>query len=162
MKKNHSNLLLRLIIIEKAFLGILAVMLSAGVLSLIHADLEALAIRLAIELNLKADNRFMMLAMEQLVNTKVSTLIGVSVVGFFYAGLNFTEAYGLAMRYRWAEYLTVFATGIFIPFEIHEVLKQPDVIRLGALIINVLIVVFLAKHKELFPRRLGKTSYPHP
>ena len=162
MKKNYSNLFLRLIIIEKTFLGILAAMLSAGVLSLIHVDLEVLATQSAIVFNLEADNRFMLLAVEQLVNTKASTLIGVSMVGFFYAGLNFTEAYGLTMRYRWAEYLTVIATGLFIPFEIYEVLKQPDVLRLGTLIINVLIVVFLAKHKELFPRRLRESSSPHP
>ncbi len=154
MNQNRSNLFLRLIIIEKAFLGILVVMLSAGVLSLINADLEVLARQLAVVFNLEADNRFMMLTMERLMNTNAVTLIGVSVIGFFYAGLNFVEAYGLAMRYRWAEYLTVIATGSFIPFEVYEVLSQPDVLRFGALVINILIVIFLAKHKELFPRRL--------
>ena len=154
MNQNRSNLFLRLIIIEKAFFGILALMLSAGVLSLINVDLEVLATQLAVMFNLEADNRFMMLAMERLVNTNAATLIGVSVVGFFYAGLNFVEAYGLAMRYRWAEYLTVIATGSFIPFEVYEVLSQPDVLRFGALVINILIVIFLARHKELFPRRL--------
>ena len=161
MAQNRSNLFIRLIIIEKAFLGILATVLSASVLSLINRDLEALALKMAVVLNLKTDNHFIMLVLDQVINTKASTLIGVSVIGFFYAGLNFVEAYGLARRYRWAEYLTVIATGVFIPFEIYEVIHQPDLLRLGMLVINILIVVFLAKHQELFPRRLRNKTYPH-
>lgn len=158
MARNHSSLFLRLIIIEKAFLGCLALALSAGLLSLVNKDMGAVAVQSAAVLNLDADNRFLMLAMDYLTNARVSILIGVSVVGFFYAGLNFVEAYGLAKRYRWAEYLTVIATGMFIPFEIYEVIDQLTPLRLGALVINVLIVVFLARHKELFPKRLFRAS----
>lgn len=158
VRQSHSNLFLRLIIIEKAFLGGLALALSAGLLSLVNKDMEAVAVQLATVLNLDADKRFLMLAMDYLTNARVSTLIGVSVIGFFYAGLNFVEAYGLAQRYRWAEYLTVIATGMFIPFEIYEVIDQLTLLRLGALVINVLIVVFLARHKELFPKRLFRAS----
>ena len=158
MAQNHSSLFLRLIIIEKTFLGGLTLVLSAVLLSLINKDMEAIGIHIATALNLDADNHFLMLAMDYLTNARASTLIGVSVVGFFYAGLNFVEAYGLAKRYRWAEYLTVIATGMFIPFEIYEVIDQLTPLRLGALVINVLIVVFLARHKELFPRRLFRAS----
>jgi len=158
VRQNHSNLFLRLIIIEKAFLGCLTLALSAGLLSLVNKDMEAFAVQVAQVFNLDADNHFLMLAMDYLTNARVSTLIGVSVVGFFYAGLNFVEAYGLAKRYRWAEYLTVIATGMFIPFEIYEVIDQLTPLRLGALVINILIVVFLARHKELFPKRLFRAS----
>jgi uncharacterized membrane protein (DUF2068 family) len=155
MALNRSDLFLRLIIIEKAFLGFLALILSAGVLSLVNREIQAWVIQLETIFNLDADNRFIMLLMDFLTNTHASTLIGVSVVGFFYAGLNFIEAYGLAKRYRWAEYLTVVATGMFIPFEVYEVIDQLTPLRLGALVINVLIVIFLARHKELFPKQLG-------
>ena len=154
MVQDRSKLFLQLIIIQKTFLGLLALILSAGVLSLVNREIQTLIDQLATVLNLDTDNRFIMLLMDFLTNTRVSTLIGVSVVGFFYAGLDLVEAYGLAKRYRWAEYLTVMATGMFIPFEIYEVIKQLTPLRLGALVINVLIVIFLARHKELFPKRL--------
>lgn len=53
---------------------------------------------------------------------------------------------------------TVFATALFIPFEIYEVLEKITLIRSGALILNILIVIFLIRHKELFPNTplLGK------
>jgi uncharacterized membrane protein (DUF2068 family) len=155
MSRNHSYLFLRLIIIEKAFLALLAIVLSAGILTLGNTEIQVWIVHLSKVFNLDADNRFIMLLMDFLINAKASTLVGVSVVGFFYAGLNFVEAYGLAKRYRWAEYLTVVATGLFIPFEVYKVIDELTPLRLWALVINILIVIFLARHKELFPRRLG-------
>lgn len=146
----RSNLLLRLIIFEKGLLGLLAILLSAGLLSLIHRDLESFAIQLADALNLDTDNRFLKLILTKLMDVKVSTLVGVSVVGFLYSILNFVEAFGLSMRYRWAEYLTVIATSMFIPFELYELFVQLTLFRVTALVINLLIVVFLVRHKEMF------------
>ena len=148
--QGQSDLLLRFIILEKGLVGILALLLSAGLLSLVNQDLELFAIQLADALNLDTDNRFLKLILTQLMDVKVSTLIGVSVVGFLYSILNFVEAVGLAMRYRWAEYLTVVATAIFIPFEVYELFVRLTPFRVTALVINVLIVVFLLRHKEMF------------
>jgi len=149
-KKGRSLFLLRLIIFEKALLGLLALFLSAGLLSLIHRDLQVFAIQLADALNLNTDNRFLKLVLTQLMDVKVSTLVGVSVAGFLYSILNFTEAIGLAMRYRWAEYLTVIATALFIPFEMYQLYVHLTLFRVTALIINVFIVAFLIRHTEMF------------
>jgi uncharacterized membrane protein (DUF2068 family) len=67
-----------------------------------------------------------------------------------YAALETTEGIGLAMRRRWAEYLTVIATGVLIPFEVTEVVARPTAFRVGALVVNVAIVVYLAYRKRLF------------
>ena len=146
----RSDLLLRLIIFEKALLGLLALLLAAGLLSLLNRDLEMFARELAVAVNLDTDKRFLKLLLLQLVDVKNSTLIGVSVVGFLYSILNFVEAFGLAMRYRWAEYLTVIATAMFIPFEVYELFVQLTLLRVTALVINVLIVAFLIRHREMF------------
>ena len=149
-KQGRSVFLLRLIIFQKAMLGLLALFLSAGLLSLIHRDLQAFVIQLADALNLNTDNRFLKLILTQLMDVKVSTLVGVSVAGFLYSILNFVEAVGLALRYRWAEYLTVIATALFIPFEVYQLSAHLTVFRVTALVINVLIVVFLVRHTEMF------------
>ncbi len=148
--QRRSDLLLRLIIFEKGLLSLLAFLLAAGLLSLIHRDLELFARHLASALNLDADSRFLKLILTELMDVKVSTLVGVSLVGFLYSILNFIEAFGLAMRYRWAEYLTVIATAMFIPFEVYEVFDRLTLFRMAALVINLLIVVFLIRHKEMF------------
>ena len=149
-KRRPSDFLLRLIVLEKGLLGLLALLFSAGLLSIMHRDLASFAIQLADALNLNIDNRFLKLILTQLMDVKVSTLVGVSVVGFVYSILNFVEAFGLAMRYRWAEYLTVIATALFIPFEVYQLFVHMTLFRWTALIINILIVVFLVRHTEMF------------
>ena len=67
-----------------------------------------------------------------------------------YAGLETTEAVGLAMQRRWAEYLTVIATGILIPYEAYEVIRHPSLFKIGALALNLAVVGYLSYRKRLF------------
>jgi len=76
------------------------------------------------------------------------TLLAVSAI--LYAALEGTEGVGLAMRRRWAEYLTVIATGILIPFELYEVVTHPTLFKVGALALNLAVVGYLAYRKRLF------------
>jgi len=76
------------------------------------------------------------------------TVVALAVI--LYAALEATEGVGLAMRRRWAEYLTVLATGVLIPFEVTEVIAKPTLLRVGALLVNAAIVVYLAWRKRLF------------
>jgi uncharacterized membrane protein (DUF2068 family) len=76
------------------------------------------------------------------------TLLGISAI--VYAALEGTEGVGLAMRRRWAEYLTVIATGILIPFEVYEVIHHATLFKVGALLLNLAVVGYLAYRKRLF------------
>ena len=78
------------------------------------------------------------------------TLIAVSAI--LYAGLEATEGVGLAMRRRWAEYLTVIATGVLIPYEAYEVVMRPTLFKVGALLLNLAVVGYLGYRKRLFVR----------
>jgi uncharacterized membrane protein (DUF2068 family) len=76
------------------------------------------------------------------------TLLAISAIA--YAALEGTEGVGLAMRRRWAEYLTVIATGVLIPFETYEVVFHPALFKVGALLLNLAVVGYLAYRKRLF------------
>ena len=151
-QRRSAETFLKFIIAEKTFIGILFLSLSIGVLGLIDKNLVVLGRQFAATLNLDTDNAYTTLALEKLglVNNKI--LVGVSIGGFAYALLNLLEAYGLHRRLRWAEWLTVLATGLLIPFELYEVWHRFTPARVGVLVLNVTIVIYLAKHKELFPR----------
>jgi uncharacterized membrane protein (DUF2068 family) len=62
---------------------------------------------------------------------------------FLYAALFVTEGVGLWRQRRWAEYLTVVATASFIPFEVYELVLQRTWPRIGALVVNILVVLYL-------------------
>jgi len=76
------------------------------------------------------------------------TLLAISAM--LYGALEATEGVGLAMRRRWAEYLTVIATGILIPYEAYEVIIHPTLFKVGALLLNLAVVGYLAYRKRLF------------
>jgi uncharacterized membrane protein (DUF2068 family) len=76
------------------------------------------------------------------------TLLAIGLIG--YALLEGTEGIGLAMRRRWAEYLTVIATGLLIPYEVYELVHRVTLFKIGALLVNVAVVGYLAWRKRLF------------
>lgn len=60
-----------------------------------------------------------------------------------YALLYATEGIGLWLHKRWAEYLTVIATASLIPFELWELTRGFSALKIAALGINVVIVIYL-------------------
>jgi uncharacterized membrane protein (DUF2068 family) len=72
-----------------------------------------------------------------------------------YAVLEGTEAVGLWLGRRWAEYLTFVATVVFVPFEIRELTRGVSWLKVLALVINLLIVIYLLFAKRLFGLRGG-------
>ena len=85
-------------------------------------------------------------------------LIGTAIT---YAVVEGAEAFGLWLEKRWAEYLTAIATAGFLPFELHELLDRVTAFRIGALIVNVVVLVYLVWSKRLFgigPRPADDTS----
>lgn len=149
----HDSPFLIFIIIEKLFLGTIFVAISVGVLSLLNKDMVVYADQLAFFLNLDLDKVYILEFIEWLTNIKTGTIIGISGSMLVMGTLDLLEAYGLHRRRRWAEWLTVIATGLFIPFEIYEVILKVTPIRVGMLVLNVAIVYYLAKNKELFPKK---------
>jgi uncharacterized membrane protein (DUF2068 family) len=104
------------------------------------------------QLNLAAGNSLIVDLLLKLVvyigNFSHTTLLAVGAI--IYALLEGTEGVGLAMRRRWAEYLTVIATGILIPYEAYEVVHKVTLFKVGALLLNVAVVGYLAYRKRLF------------
>ena len=74
----------------------------------------------------------------------------IAIAGMLYAVLEGTEGVGLALRRRWAEYLTVIATGILIPYEAYEVVLHATFFKVGALALNLAVVGYLGYRKRLF------------
>jgi uncharacterized membrane protein (DUF2068 family) len=104
------------------------------------------------ELNLDAGANFIELLLDRLILfiASFSHINVLAMVAIAYALLEGTEGVGLAMRRRWAEYLTVIATSILIPYEVYEVLSHTTLFRVGALLLNIAVVGYLAYRKRLF------------
>jgi uncharacterized membrane protein (DUF2068 family) len=96
--------------------------------------------------------------LNKLFSLKSSTLnlVGFGVIG--YAVLEGVEAVGLWWQKRWAEYLTLIATALFIPLEVYEIVHKGSPLKILALIVNVAVVLYLLFAKRLFGIRGGAAA----
>ena len=93
--------------------------------------------------------------LHRLIGLHRSALTILLVTAIAYCLIESIESVGLWREKRWAEYLTAVATAGLLPFEVHELLDRVTVFRLGALVVNVAILVWLVWAKHLFGVRGG-------
>jgi uncharacterized membrane protein (DUF2068 family) len=99
---------------------------------------------------------------EDISGLHAATLVLLAVGALVYAVVEGVEGLGLWRERRWAEYLTVVTTAAFLPLEIHELLARFTVIRTGAFILNLAILIYLALAKRLFGLRGGTPALHQP
>lgn len=159
-RKTEPSVFITLIILDKVARAVLAILLGAGLLDLLHsmAPIQFLQ-QLVNQLNLGAISRSLEMQIEKLANLPHGTLIRLAIGAYGYAALELVEGIGLFRRRRWAEYLTLVATLIPIPFiEIPELLAKFTFVRLGALVINIAIVIYLIIARKLFRSALVESE----
>jgi uncharacterized membrane protein (DUF2068 family) len=122
----------------------LALLFLAGeMLHLLQAGaLDHLVGQLA-ELPLAAGWRPLTHAIDWVADLSPHKIVLAGVLACAYALLYAVEGIGLWMQKRWAEYLTVVATASLIPFEMWELSRGFSVLKIGALAVNIAIVVYL-------------------
>ena len=76
-----------------------------------------------------------------------------------YAIIELVEAVGLWLGQRWGEYFALVATSLFLPYEIYDLTVKVTWLRIGALVVNLLLVGYLLWTKRLFGVRGGKRAY---
>lgn len=145
--------MIRLIIVERlvkaTVLIILAIgLIVAGRLGLLTDLAEWAQDQLVLAADRRPLTRLLAGALNYLGHFPHQTALGLAII--VYASIEATEGVGLALRRRWAEYLTVLATGFLIPYEVVEVVQRLTLLRAGGLALNVAIVVYLAWRKRLF------------
>ena len=121
----------------------LLVALALGIFREIGGNPAAETEHLVATLKLDPANKYIHTAMETISGVSRRQLYFYSAGTFVYAMLYTIEGVGLILRKRWAEYFTVFMTGSLIPFEAYEVLRQPNVMKVLVLAVNVAIVAYL-------------------
>ena len=82
-----------------------------------------------------------------------SELRTAAIFALGYGAVELVEGTGLWLDQLWAEYLTVIATSLLVPFEVYELVRRPSAWKAGGIAVNIAIVVYLA---HLLRRRLSR------
>lgn len=133
-----------MIAIERCLRGLL--LLAAGVYLLFHlsTDFGRLAERIIRSIDVDPREHFLHRLVTRLhaLHARELRIAGIAALG--YGGLELVEGVGLWLDRLWAEYLTVIATTLLIPFELYELARHPTLFKAGGILVNVLIVIYLA------------------
>jgi uncharacterized membrane protein (DUF2068 family) len=167
-KELRSELLLRVFAVERVLrflvLGAAAYGVwrfrydKAGIQRAFNSDLPAIR-TLYSDLGFNVSHSKLLGFIQDAFTLNSRTLLYLSIGLAAYAIIELIEAIGLWLGQRWGEYFALVATSVFLPYEIYDLTVKLTWLRIGALAINLLLVVYLAWSKRLVGVRGGKKAY---
>jgi uncharacterized membrane protein (DUF2068 family) len=143
---------LRAVATFEASKGALALLAGSGLLMLWHADAQVIGDVLARHLHMDPGRQHGGVMWSALQGAEAHLrLLAIGVLA--YAGVRFTEAFGLWNGRTWAEWFGVASGLIYVPFDLLELVREPGLVSVAMLALNLLIVAFLARHLPPFRSR---------
>jgi uncharacterized membrane protein (DUF2068 family) len=141
----RSRLIIRLIAAERLLRGIVLFVAGIYLVTHSHSDLGRLADRAMRALELDPRRPFLHRLIDKLHHLHAGTVLITGIAAIGYGVLETVEGVGLWLEKLWAEFLTVIATSLLIPLEIYELSRKPSIWKAGGILVNLLIVAYLAR-----------------
>jgi len=167
-KELRSQLILRLFAVER-FLRFLVFAAAAfgvwrfkydraGIQRAFNSDLPAIR-ALYRDMGFNVSQSRLLGLIQHSFNLDSRTLTYLAIGLAAYALIELVESAGLWLGRRWGEYFAMVATSIFLPYEIYDLTVKITWLRIVALVVNLLLVIYLVWTKRLFGARGGKKAY---
>ncbi len=134
---------LRAIALFEALKGTLALLAAGGLFYVIPRDFRHIATELVGRLHLNAGKSYPNVFNRIIEDTSNAQLWLIGALVVVYAVIRFVEAYGLWFERRWAEWLAALSGAIYVPAEIYELTRSVSWIKVGALVLNLAIVLYM-------------------
>ncbi len=143
MTKPRVGLALRTVAVFEAAKGGLVLCAGLGLLALIDRDVQEVAETLVRHSHLNPASRYPRIFVEAAAKVGDRQLLLFALAAGVYSLVRFIEAYGLWHGRRWAEWFALIAGGIFVPVEIYELFHHVTPAKVGVLVVNLAIVVYM-------------------
>lgn len=149
---------IRAVALFEAFKGILALLAATGLLSLVHTNMHAAALKMVEHMHLNPASHYPEVFISWLSNLDDTRLMWISVGAVAYACLRLIEAYGLFFGRAWAEVLAAISSSVYIPFEVMDLHHRATWHGAILLVVNI-VIVFIMLHALLTKGR-GQRQMP--
>jgi uncharacterized membrane protein (DUF2068 family) len=157
-----EDVVLRLIAIYKLIKAMISFSLGIGLLRMVHQNVATFLKTFVIDpFHFDPESRFWAGALDQASKITPHSLRLFSYAAFFYALIFLTEGIGLYLRKHWAEYMVLISTGSLLPIEFYEIYLQLTWWKVGVVLGNVAILLYLIHRLWLDSRnRLPEDNPP--
>ncbi len=133
---------LRAVATFEALKGIIVVLLGLTLIA-VHQHAEDFAERLLFHLHMDPDRRLahaVLNAATRVTDARLWTILAATLT---YSAVRFVESWGLWNRRVWAEWFALLSGAMYLPWEILKVSERADWERIGVLLVNVIIVLYM-------------------
>jgi len=146
----RTSSLLAWIVTFKAIKAALLTAFGVALLFAIHRDPMDLVLQLARAVHLPLTSRLFDHVLSLAVRATPAKEVAGAFTAFGYAILMGTEGVGLYLRRPWARWFTIGAPSSLMPIEVYEIVREPHVLRVLILLLNLAVVVYLWSRREVF------------
>lgn len=144
MARHERDLLIRLIGLFKLAKAAILIAIGIGALSLRHHRDGALGTWIHAVV-FDPHGTYFHRALARISGLDTRQLAGIAIGSVTYAAVFTVEGIGLMLRRGWAEVMTVIITTSFIPLEIYELVEHRSWQKVGIVVLNALIVLYLVR-----------------
>jgi len=124
--------------------GLLGLLIAVGVLALVHKDVWDIADSVLQFLHINEDRHFAQAFLDLADRVTDGELWAIASLLFAYSTLRFIEAYGLWKTRVWAEWLAILSGLVYLPFEIHGLIRKSTLFRWSVVLVNLALVTYVA------------------
>ena len=136
---------LRMVATFEATKGLIVLAVGLGLFRLIHRDVEAGAERLVRHLHFNPASHYPRILIDAAGRLDDAHLRLLAIGALVYAVIRFTEASGLWLDRRWAEWFGAISGAIYLPLEIYNLWVMVTWPRVTVLVVNSIIVIYLVQ-----------------
>lgn len=141
--KTHSAV--RVVAYFEAAKGLFILAAAAGLFSLVHKDVSAVAASLLEHAHLNPAARYPQIFLDAAANLNDSRLLMLAAGALIYSLVRLVEAYGLYLERPWAEVLAALSGAIYVPFEIMGLVREASWHGVALLAVNLAIVWLMVR-----------------
>ena len=123
--------------------GIFVLLIGVSAILLVHRDAWVVAESLLARLHINTDRHSAQLFLDFSDRLTDARLWAAAEFAFAYSLLRFVEAYGLWRQRTWAEWLAFVSGTLFLPLEIHGLMRGVTLLRSTVLVANLGIVLYM-------------------
>ncbi len=137
---------LRTVAFIEAGKGVLVLVIAFALITLLRKDidLQDVAMNILDFLHIDPDRRAAGVLLDIAGRVMDWNPLTVGIISGVYIALRFIESYGLWFARIWAEWLAIVSGGVYLPFEIFELIRRPTPLLWALLITNIIVVLYIA------------------